>query len=168
MATVTIYHLELPSRAVFHPSEQRPRYQLEQVTAPAAAFLRFLYVATGTDWHWVDRLEWTDEQWLARQAQPGIEIWGAIEAGAPLGYFELARLSDGETVELVYFGLLPHAVGTGQGGVLLSAAVERAWEMGASRVYVNTCTLDHPRALENYQRRGFKLLRKETRKRIVD
>jgi GNAT superfamily N-acetyltransferase len=70
-------------------------------------------------------------------------------------------------VEIAYFGLLPHAVGTGQGGALLSAAVERAWEMGASRVYVNTCTLDHPRALENYQKRGFRLFREETRTRSI-
>jgi GNAT superfamily N-acetyltransferase len=55
--------------------------------------------------------------------------------------------------------LLPHAVGTGQGGALLTGAIERAWAMGASRVYVNTCSLDHPAALSNYQKRGFQLVR---------
>lgn len=167
MTTITVFHLEIPSRSEFRPSGQRPRYQLEQVTARSAGFLRFLYVTTGSDWHWVDRREWTDEQWLNRQASPGVEFWIGLEGGAPLGYFELARHSDGETVEIAYFGLLPHAVGTGQGGALLSAAVERAWEMGASRVYVNTCTLDHPRALENYQKRGFRLFREETRTRSI-
>ena len=84
-----------------------------------------------------------------------MEFWLAMDEGAPAGYFELARLDDGRTVELVYFGLLPHAVGKKQGGPMLTAAVERMWAMGASRVYVNTCSLDHPRALENYKRRGF-------------
>ncbi|HEX9894083.1 MAG TPA: GNAT family N-acetyltransferase [Gemmatimonadales bacterium] len=160
--SVTVYHLELTERSAFTPSRQAARYRLEQVTAPSADFLRFLYSATGSNWHWVDRAPWTDQRWLARQAEAGVEIWVAREGGAPLGYFELAW-QEPSTVEIVYFGLLPHAVGTGQGGVLLGAAINRAWEMGASRVYVNTCTLDHPKALANYQGRGFRVFREELR-----
>ena len=95
------------------------------------------------------------QQWRERQADPGVEFWVAYDEGAPAGYFELARHDDGRTVEIAYFGLLPHAVGKEQGGPLLTAAVDRAWAMGAGRVYVNTCSLDHPDALDNYKRRGF-------------
>ena len=155
--TVTVWHLEILDRAVFQRSTEALRFRLERVTAPSAAFLRFLYTATGSDWSWTDRLPWTDEQWLARQAASAVEIWVAMDQGVPAGYFELARLDDGRSVELVYFGLMPHAVGKGQGGAMLTAAVDRMWEMGAGRVYVNTCSLDHPRALENYKRRGFEV-----------
>jgi len=160
---VTVWHLELLEAAAFERSATPLRFRLARVTAPSAAFLRFLYVATGSDWRWTDRLPWTDEQWLARQADPAVEFWVATDAGAPAGYFELARHNDGRTVELAYFGLLPHAVGKGQGGAMLTAAVDRAWAMGARRVYVNTCSLDHPRALENYKGRGFKVF--DTRQR---
>jgi GNAT superfamily N-acetyltransferase len=65
-------------------------------------------------------------------------------------------------VEIVYFGLLPRFIGRGLGGPLLSRAVERGFERGASRVWVHTCSLDHPRALAAYRARGFRLFRTET------
>jgi GNAT superfamily N-acetyltransferase len=161
--SVTVWHLELNDRVGFQPSTQVPRYRLERLTALSAAFLRFLYEVTGADWHWIDRIPWTDAQWLERQAMAGVEFWVAYEDGGPIGYFELQHFPEQDTVEIVYFGLLPHAVGKGQGGALLSGAIERAWSVGAKRVYVNTCSLDHPRALDNYQRRGFKVFRVGTR-----
>ena len=161
--TVTVWHLELLDRTAFNGSTTPLRYRLERIVAPSAEFLRFLYVAAGTDWTWTDRLPWTKEQWLARQSDATVEFWVAFEDGAPAGYFELARLDDGRTVELVYFGLLPHAVGKGQGGAMLTAAIDRMWEMGAGRLYVNTCSLDHPRALGNYEARGFSLFRETSR-----
>ena len=161
--TITVWHLEILERAAFRRSASTLRFKLERVLAPSPSFLRYLYVATGSDWSWTDRLPWTDAQWLARQADPVVEFWVAMDEGAPAGYFELERLDDGRSVELCYFGLLPHAVGKGQGGAMLTAAVDRIWSMGAGRVYVNTCSLDHPRALENYQKRGFSLF--ETREK---
>ena len=77
--------------------------------------------------------------------------------GTPAGYFELDD-QDGD-VEIAYFGLLPQFLGKGLGGGFLTAAVEKAWEMGAARVWVHTCSLDHPNALKNYQARGFQIYR---------
>ena len=153
--TITVWHLEILARAAFKRSGTPLTYRLERLVAPSPSFLRYLYAATGADWSWTDRLPWTDTQWLTRQADPAVEFWVAMDEGAPAGYFELARLDDDKSVELCYFGLLPHAVGKGQGGAMLTAAVDRMWEMGAGRIYVNTCSLDHPRALENYKQRGF-------------
>lgn len=161
--TVTIWHLEILDRAAFRRSESALRYKLERVLAPSPSFLRYLYIATGKDWSWTDRLPWTDAQWLARQADPAVEFWVAMDEGAPAGYFELAHLDDGQSVELCYFGLLPHAVGKGQGGAMLTAAIDRMWEMEAKRLYVNTCSLDHPKALDNYKSRGFSVFRESLR-----
>jgi GNAT superfamily N-acetyltransferase len=161
--SVTVWHLEILDPAAFKRSATPLAYRLERVLAPSSSFLRYLYAATGADWHWTDRLPWTDAQWLARQADAAVEFWVAMDEGAPAGYFELARLDDGRSVELCYFGLMPHAVGKGQGGAMLTAAIDRMWGMGAGRIYVNTCSLDHPRALENYKQRGFTLF--DTRQR---
>lgn len=161
-APVTIWHMELLSPDEFRPSLRRPAYSLARMTRSAPEFLRFLYQAVGGPYHWTDRLGWTRDQWASRLADPEVEVWTAWDEGAPVGYFELARHSDA-TVEIAYFGLLPHATGLGHGGVLLSDAIRRAWELEAKRVYVNSCSLDHPRAMDNYRARGFRVFREEVR-----
>ena len=80
--------------------------------------------------------------------------------GAPAGYFELRSEPDG-AVEIVYFGLLPQFTGRGFGRYMLTEAVEQAWASGARRVWLHTNTLDHPAALPNYQKRGFRVTRTE-------
>jgi GNAT superfamily N-acetyltransferase len=90
----------------------------------------------------------------------GLRTFVAYVDGSPAGYFEL--LPDGEGgIEIVYFGLLPSFVGRGLGGHLLTTALEEAWRMDPTRVWVHTCSLDHPAALKNYQARGMDLYRTE-------
>ena len=80
----------------------------------------------------------------------------ASVSGTPAGYFELETQAGGNA-EIAYFDLLPQFIGRGLGGALLTATVERAWAIGASRVWVHTCSLDHPNALPGYQARGFRV-----------
>ena len=74
--------------------------------------------------------------------------------GAPGGFFELHR-DDDNTMDLAYFGLLPEAQGRGLGKWFLKQAIDTVWTAGASRLTVNTCTLDHKGALPLYQKLGF-------------
>jgi len=74
---------------------------------------------------------------------------------------ERLKPGEGGSVEIAYFGLLPEFVGRGLGGHLLSVAVERAFESGARRVWLHTCTRDNPAALPNYLKRGFLPFRTE-------
>jgi GNAT superfamily N-acetyltransferase len=123
---------------------------------PSPALGRFLYTAVGGDWYWLQRLPWSHAQWQRHLERDGVETWVASLAGTPAGYFELEAQAEGN-VEIAYFGLLPQFIGRGLGGPLLTAAVERAWAMEARRVWVHTCSLDHPRALPGYQARGFRV-----------
>jgi GNAT superfamily N-acetyltransferase len=82
-------------------------------------------------------------------------------AGAPAGYFELESHRDG-SVEVSYFGLLPEFRGRGLGKYMLTEAAQGAWAQGANRVWLHTCTLDHPGALANYLGRGFRPFKTET------
>ena len=131
-----------------------------QAEIPSPELSRFLFTAVGGPWRWYSRLPWTREQWLTYLDRPEVETWVAYVRGTPAGYFELERQAGGN-VEIVFFGLLPSFVGQGLGGPLLTAAVSRAWDIGATRVWVHTCDLDHPRALENYLARGFRVFRVE-------
>ena len=121
---------------------------------------RQLYDGVGRDYHWRDRRSWSDEQLRAHLDNPGIGIWVLREGSEPRGFFELARQDDG-SVEIAYFGLLPEGIGRGLGRVLLTSAVEAAWSLNPtpSRVWLHTCTLDHPSALSNYLARGFRVTR---------
>jgi GNAT superfamily N-acetyltransferase len=149
-----------------HPAELRaddprpgPEVRLEPVRECPWHLYRYLYVEVGRDYHWRDRLSWTEEQFRAHLAGPSV-IWLLTVAGAPAGYFELRGQED-RSVEIAYFGIMPEFQGRGLGKFLLCRAIEEAWATGPSRVWLHTCTLDHPRALPNYLKRGFRKVREE-------
>lgn len=158
---VTTYYLEMLQPAWLNPSSFSPEgVEIVQANIPCPELNRFLYTAVGGDWFWTDRLAWTYDQWSTVLSRPGYETWIALVQGTPAGYFELDSQPN-EHVELAYFGLLAQFIGQGLGSYLLTVAIERAWQMDASRVWVHTCTLDHPSALSNYQRRGFRIYKEE-------
>jgi len=126
------------------------------------SFLRYLYAEVGRAYHWVDRLAWTDEQLRDRLARPEVSVHLLTVSGGPAGYFELERHPGDGSVEIAYFGLLPAFLGRGLGKFLLSEATMRAFEQGATRVWMHTCTLDDAAALPNYRARGFEPYRTET------
>lgn len=134
--------------------------RLERVEACPISFHRFLYREVGSGYHWTDRLSWTDGQTRQYLDNPRISLHVLYSGGAPAGYFELRREDDGG-IEIAYFGLLPEYIGKGLGKMLLSEAVETAWNEGATRVWLHTCTLDDPAALPNYLKRGFVPVREE-------
>ncbi len=155
----TYLEMTSPSQLVAAPLDRRAR--IEHAAACTISYFRYLYREVGRQYHWRDRLVWTDEQCRGRLDTPGVSLWVLYSEGTPAGYFELERCGDG-SVEIVYFGLMPEFVGRGLGKQMLSAAVERAWAMDAKRVWLHTCTLDNPAALPNYLKRGFAAFKTET------
>ena len=153
---VTRTYLEMRDPAELQPAgNDDPRLRVEQLDEWTPLFFRYLYVEVGRNYHWIDRLPWTDEEIIAHLSQPEISLWLMTEDSANAGYFELRRCEDG-SVEIAYFGLLPQFIGRGLGKYLLTCAVEQAWAAGANRVWLHTCTLDDKAAMPNYLKRGFK------------
>jgi GNAT superfamily N-acetyltransferase len=126
-------------------------------------FNRDLYLAVGQIWSWNDKRIWSEEQWKEYGLAPELRTFGAYYDDSLAGYYELRRDDEGG-VEIAYFGLLPEFIGRGLGGALLTSAIEEAWRTpsSVSRVWVHTCTLDHPGALRNYQARGMVIYEQET------
>ena len=137
-----------------------PSVRVEQVVECPASFWRYLYTEVGRAYYWIDRLPWKDDEIRRYLAEPEVSLWLMTVRGAPAGYFELKRDRVGGT-EIAYFGLLPEFTGRGLGGYLLTVAVERAWAARTERVWLHTNTLDHPAALPNYLKRGFKAFHSE-------
>lgn len=158
---VTTYYLEMTSLSQFRPKRTHVEgFEVIRCQLPLPEYNRFFYVHVGEAWQWQDRLEWSRERWLAYLDRDELQTWVGYLHGTPVGYFELEM--EEQNVQLAYFGLLPQFVGQGLGGLLLSKAIESAWQMGAKRVWVHTCSLDHPYALANYQARGFQIYNEVT------
>ncbi|HZL89151.1 MAG TPA: GNAT family N-acetyltransferase [Pirellulaceae bacterium] len=166
MPTVVTTYLEMHS-----PDELRPkrvadeRFWTGEATIKQWQLNRFLYFTVGEAWAWNDKRPWSDEQWRAYAEADRLRTFVGWWEGSPAGYYELDRHDDG-SIEIAYFGLLPAFVGRGLGGALLTGAVEDAWKMQPPRVWVHTCTLDHPAALANYQARGMKIYKTESHEEV--
>jgi ribosomal protein S18 acetylase RimI-like enzyme len=158
---VTRTYLEMLSPEQLRPTaDPDPRPNIERIEKCPVSFFRYLYREVGRQFHWTDRLGWSDAAVQRHLDDPGLSVWVMSWRGAPAGYYELRKSEDGST-EIAYFGLLPEFIGRGWGGYLLSQAVESAWAGGTHRVWLHTCTLDHPAALPNYLKRGFRETRRE-------
>ncbi len=137
-----------------------PDTRVEPLQACTPARYRWLYSTVGGRWHWRDRLGWSDETIATHLAQPWVLMRVLYVGDQTAGYYELNRLDDG-TAEIKYIGLVPEWIGRGLGGFLVAEAAGEAWALGASRVILDTCTLDGPAALPNYLKRGFVPYRSE-------
>ena len=157
------YLLEMSNTDALRPPQRAASvdFEVRQVEIPCPEFNWFLHQAVGVEFRWGGREGWGRREWLAYVDRPALETWVAYVAGAPAGYYELEKQKDGG-VRIECFGLLKQFFGQGLGGALLARAVERCWQMGASRVWLNTCNHDHPHALQNYLARGFKLVKETT------
>jgi len=160
MTQVVRTYLELTDPTGIRPANA-PRIDgdlaIERVEPPDGAASRWFYEHVGAPHQWTDNLGRTDAEWQRWAEQ--VETWVATVDRERAGYYEL-RATDDASVEIAYFGLLPHAQGKGLGGHLLTHALQRAFEL-RPRAWVHTCTLDGPHALANYQARGLAPYRTE-------
>jgi len=161
MSAVKIYYLEMRSFEELKPTDSPVKpLMIMECQIKQFQFNQFLYHFVGAQWQWTDKARWSDNQWRNYAESAQLRTFVAYQAGAIAGYYELQRQDD--TIEISYFGLTEKFIGRGYGGYLLTCAVRDAWSWGARRVWVHTCSLDHPAALLNYQKRGFTLYQQET------
>jgi GNAT superfamily N-acetyltransferase len=147
--------LEMRVRPHLKPvPEPKGRFALMRAVEPPVHFYRYLYEFIGRDYAWVRRLSWTDAEIAEIVHDAGVEIYVLYVAGVPAGIGEL-DFRDRSNVELVYFGLMPNYIGRGLGAFFLQRLIDLTWDRNPERFHMQTCTLDHPRALPLYQRNGF-------------
>jgi GNAT superfamily N-acetyltransferase len=158
----TRVYLELTTPDQFRPGAARPPgLRVRRVADPQPAQYREYYRTVGAAYHWRDRWDWTDAEIARHLARPEITVSVAEETDRFAGWYELRRVPEDGSVEIAYLGLVTAAIGRGLGRELLTSAVETAWALGATRVWLHTCSLDHPHALPNYPARGFAAYRSE-------
>jgi GNAT superfamily N-acetyltransferase len=160
---VVVTYLEMTTQPA-NPKQRPPIEKLALLRAerPTVSFYRYLYNTVGEPWLWVDRRKMNDAALAAVIHDAKVEITVLYVGGVPAGFAELDRRGK-DAVDLSYFGMIPEFIGMKLGPFLLNCAIDAAWAGGARKLTVNTCTLDHPKALQLYQRAGFVPVRQVVR-----
>lgn len=153
IATV-VTTLDMTKRPAPRPLPESP-LQLAAWTTPDPAKYRALFRRVGAPWLWFSRLTMDDATLTRIIHDPAVSVFAVLDRrGIEVGMLEL-DFRDHRTCELSYVGLIPELTGHGHGRWLMAQALIRAWAKGVERVWVHTCTLDHPAALGFYRASGF-------------
>jgi hypothetical protein len=159
--TVTFFEMTAKPSAL-PPPAPKGRHAILKAENPTAHFYRYLYDTIGGQWLWVDRKKLTTEALTETIQHPLNHLYVLYTEGSPAGMAELDFRKDG-ICNISYFGLMPEAIGKRLGYFFLYHTCLNAWARPIQRLTVNTCTLDHPRALPLYQRMGFVACAREER-----
>ena len=123
---------------------------------------KFFYKNIGKKHKWIDRLVWSETQWIDYVSNKNVETYVFKYQNDLAGFFELISHSEKQEVEIAYFGLLEEFQNKKLGSYLLSQAIQKSFKENTNRVWVHTCTLDHKNALNNYIARSMKIFKTET------
>ena len=122
---------------------------------------KFFYKNIGKKHKWVDRLIWSEQQWIDYVSNSKVKTYVLKKKDDLVGFFELIFHLENKEVEIAYFGILEEYQNKKLGSYLLSEAIKKSFGNNVNRVWVHTCSLDHKNALNNYVSRGMKIFKTE-------
>jgi GNAT superfamily N-acetyltransferase len=154
-----VTHVEMTARPAPRP-DPVGGWSVRHVAKPPLDWYRDLYRRVGEDWLWTSRTKLSDAELGAIIQSPAVEIHALSHEGRDEGLLEMDFREPGQC-EIVSFGLTEKCVGTGAGRWLMNRAQEIAWSHPITRLWLHTCTLDHPAALAFYRRSGFRPFRRQ-------
>ena len=147
--------LEMTEKPPLRPVPEVAGLSLERLGAADTQRFRALFRTIGQDIMWFSRLVMAEETLAGIIGDPKVHSHALVKQGRDIGLLELDFREEAQC-ELSFFGLVPSEVGSGAGRFLMNAALERAWGQPITRMWVHTCTFDHPNALGFYRRSGFR------------
>ena len=159
MLDVDVTYLEMKERPS-PPPEAPTGATVLRAGYPSVAFYRYLYTEVGKRWLWYERRKLSDSDLGDLLSRPHIHIHVLYFNGVPAGYVEYDR-SEPKGTEISYFGLISEFIGKGLGRFFVRYAVFNGWQADTERVWLHTCSLDHPRALGVYQSAGLVQYRRD-------
>ena len=156
-------YLEINSLNQLNDSKNHPKnFNIHLVKATDFQLNKFFYKNVGKNHYWVDRLMWTENQWIEYTSSKEVETYVLKNNNDLAGFFEIILHIKENEVEIAYLGLLKEYQNQNLGSFLLSSAIKISFLKKPQRVWVHTCSLDHKNALNNYISRGMKVFKKET------
>lgn len=130
-------------------------FSLQPLAERSIAYYRDLFRAVGADWLWTSRLVMPDTDLQAILDHPAVHIFELQTGHNGRGILELDFRVAGEC-ELAFLGVTRALVGTGAGRFMMNRAIAMAFTQPIHRLWLHTCTLDHPGAVTFYERSGFR------------
>ncbi len=156
-------YLEISSLNQLNASEKKFQdFFIELLEPDNFQLNKFFYKNIGKKHHWVDRLVWSDQQWIKYVSDKKVKTYILKKNNDLAGFFETITHNDKNEVEIAYLGLLEEYQNKNLGSFLLTTAIKKSFLEEPRRVWVHTCTLDHKNALKNYIARGMKIFKTET------
>ena len=137
-------------------------YEIKLINPPDFQLNKFFYKSIGKNHNWIDRLIWTEKQWINFTTNKNTKTYVLKKKEDLVGYFELLLHHDKNEVEIAYLGILGEYQNKRLGSYLLSTAIKKSFLNKPNRVWVHTCSLDHKNALSNYLSRGMKIFKRES------
>jgi ribosomal protein S18 acetylase RimI-like enzyme len=155
-------YLEINSLKDLQESEKPSDNYIVNLIEPTDFQLnKFFYKNIGKKHKWIDRLIWSEEQWIKYVSSKNVKTFVLKNNKDLVGFFELIIHFEKKEVEIAYFGILEEYQNKKLGSFLLSDAIKKSFQENAERVWLHTCSLDHKNALNNYLSRGMKLFKSE-------
>ena len=155
-------YLEINSLTDLQESEQPSEDYIVDLIEPTDFQLnKFFYKNIGKKHKWVDRLIWTEDQWIKYVSNKNVKTFVLKSKKDLVGFFELIIHYEKKEVEIAYFGILEEYQNKKLGSYLLSDAIKKSFQENVDRVWLHTCSLDHKNALNNYLSRGMKIFKSE-------
>lgn len=167
--TVRVTYLKMTSRpiGILQPApELNSEIQLSRVESPSINFYRHIYAEVGLPWLWYERTEMPDAELIKIISDNRVKIYVLYVNGEAAGFAELDSRqppnNDSRDIHLAYFGLASRYIGRGLGTFFIDSIVDIAWANDTRRIWLRTCSLDHPAALPTYLKAGFVIYGRET------
>jgi ribosomal protein S18 acetylase RimI-like enzyme len=159
---ITRFYLNIFSKKELHKSNcKETNLEVFLESKPTIDLCKFFYKEVGRDFFWRDRLKWSDQNWLDYISNDFFKLYILKQNNKLAGYYELLHNPNISEMEIPYFGIFKEFFGKGIGGYLLTDAILTSFNQKTNKVWVHTCTLDHPNALKNYLARGMKIFKTE-------
>ena len=156
------YYLEIYSLKDLKESNTlTSEYKILQICPPDFQINKFFYKNIGKKHKWIDRLIWTEEQWIKYVSNKNVKTFVLKNKKDLVGFFELIIHFEKKEVEIAYFGILEEYQNKKLGSFLLSDAIKKSFQENVARVWLHTCSLDHKNALNNYLSRGMIIFKSE-------
>ena len=155
-------YLEINSLKDLQESEKPSDDYIVKLIEPTDFQLnKFFYKNIGKKHKWIDRLIWSEEQWIKYVSSKNVKTFVLKNNKDLVGFFELIIHFEKKEVEIAYFGILEEYQNKKLGSFLLSDAIKKSFHENVERVWLHTCSLDHKHALNNYLSRGMKIFKSE-------
>ena len=121
-----------------------------------------LYHEMGSHLEWTGRKLLSENEIDAILESPRVEILLLRVDEEVAGFVEFDLRDSKEEIEIVFFGILPKFYGQKLGVKFLGWCIEYAWNiLKCKKLWLHTCDLDHPKALETYLKSGFRKIKEE-------